>query len=60
MKDDNYLIVGGRVLGVTSEHETLSGAINLAYKAISKIDTTSLAYRSDIGKKGLSRNPKTP
>ena len=27
---------------------------------ISKIDTTSLAYRSDIGKKGLSRNPKTP
>ncbi|MEE2974907.1 MAG: phosphoribosylamine--glycine ligase [Thermodesulfobacteriota bacterium] len=60
LKDDNYLIVGGRVLGVTSEHETLSGAINLAYKAISKIDTTSLAYRNDIGKKGLSRNPKTP
>ena len=59
LKDDNFIVSGGRVLGVTSESQTLKGAIDLAYEAISKIDTSSLAYRKDIGLKGLNRNLKS-
>ena len=44
---------------MTSESQTLKGAIDLAYEAISKIDTSSLAYRKDIGLKGLNRNLKS-
>ncbi|MEE2702204.1 MAG: phosphoribosylamine--glycine ligase [Thermodesulfobacteriota bacterium] len=55
-EENVYTIAGGRVLGVTSEGKTLQEAIDLAYKAISKIDTTNLIYRKDIGFKGLTRN----
>ncbi len=56
LEENIYRIAGGRVLGVTSESKTLEEAIDLAYKAISRIDTTNLIYRKDIGSKGLTRN----
>jgi phosphoribosylamine--glycine ligase len=44
---------GGRVLGVTALGRTIPEAIDLAYKAVGKIDCKSLYYRTDIGKKAL-------
>jgi len=44
---------GGRVLGVTALADTIPGAIELAYKAVGKIDSESLYFRTDIGKKAL-------
>jgi len=44
---------GGRVLGVTALGDTIPEAINLAYEAVGKIDSDSLYYRKDIGKKAL-------
>ena len=56
LEQNIYCIAGGRILGVTSEGGTLESAIDLAYKAISKIDTSNLIYRTDIGSKGLVKN----
>ena len=56
LKDNAYHISGGRILGVTSQGKTLEDAIDLAYKAISQIDTSNLIYRTDIGSKGLLKN----
>ncbi len=44
---------GGRVLGVTALGPTIPEAINLAYEAVGKIESDSLYYRTDIGKKAL-------
>ena len=44
---------GGRVLGVTALGRTVPDAIDLAYKAVGRIDCDSLYYRTDIGKKAL-------
>lgn len=46
---------GGRVLGVTALGDTLKSAISNAYLRVEKISWKSRYYRTDIGKKGLSR-----
>jgi phosphoribosylamine---glycine ligase len=46
---------GGRVLGVTAKAETLSSAINMAYKGVEKIHFDKMHYRRDIGCKGLKK-----
>ncbi len=49
----NVVTDGGRVLGITALGRTIPDAINLAYKAVGKVDCDSLYYRTDIGKKAL-------
>ncbi|MBI3587228.1 MAG: phosphoribosylamine--glycine ligase [Ignavibacteriales bacterium] len=51
------LTSGGRVLGVTAigYDNDLRDAIQSAYRAVSKIAFDGAYYRSDIGKKGLSK-----
>ena len=44
---------GGRVLGVTGVADSLQGAIDLAYKGVSKIKFDDMYYRKDIGWKGI-------
>ena len=44
---------GGRVLGVTALGGTIPEAIKLAYEGAAKIDSDTLYYRKDIGKKAL-------
>ena len=46
---------GGRVLGVTAGADDLASAIESAYQAVSRIEFEGMHYRSDIGKKGLTR-----
>ena len=46
---------GGRVLGVTARGETLSACRDRAYGAIGGISFEGMAYRTDIGLKGLRR-----
>ncbi len=52
-EDGKIVTDGGRVLGVTALGETIPDAINLAYEAVGKIDSDTLYYRKDIGKKAL-------
>jgi phosphoribosylamine---glycine ligase len=47
---------GGRVLGVTAAAEDLRGAIDNAYRAVSRIHFDGMHYRTDIGQKGLRRD----
>jgi len=51
--DGNIVANGGRVLGVTALGKTIPDAINAAYKAVNHIDSESLYFRTDIGKKAL-------
>jgi phosphoribosylamine--glycine ligase len=46
---------GGRVLGVTASGPTLASAIENAYRGVDKIAFDGMHYRTDIGRKGLSR-----
>ena len=46
---------GGRVLGVTAGGEDLRSAIELAYRAVGKIEFAGMHFRRDIGQKGLRR-----
>lgn len=46
---------GGRVLGVTALGSDIPQAIENAYAAVKKIDFDGAHYRTDIGKKALSR-----
>lgn len=46
---------GGRVLGVTHTGPTLAAAIQNVYSAVEKIRFEGMQFRSDIGRKGLSR-----
>ncbi len=50
---EKLLTGGGRVLGVVSTDETLSGAIEKAYKSVEKVHFDNAFYRKDIGKKAL-------
>jgi phosphoribosylamine--glycine ligase len=54
-KLDNGILVtnGGRVLGATAVEETLSGAVDSAYKLVSQIKFDNAYYRNDIGAKAL-------
>ena len=51
--DGNIVANGGRVLGVTALGKTIPDAINAAYKAVNHIESESLYFRTDIGKKAL-------
>jgi phosphoribosylamine---glycine ligase len=46
---------GGRVLGVTALGDGVSEAIDMAYKAMSKIKFDGMHYRKDIGARALKR-----
>ena len=46
---------GGRVLGVTASADNLAAAIDNAYRAVSEIHFEGMHYRTDIGRKGLTR-----
>ena len=52
--DNNIITSGGRVLGVCAYAETLSEAIQKAYKSIEYISFQGMYFRKDIGKKGLA------
>ena len=52
--DNNIITSGGRVLGVCAYAETLSEAIQKAYKSIEHISFQGMYFRKDIGKKGLA------
>jgi phosphoribosylamine--glycine ligase len=54
-KDDHLVTSGGRVLGVTALGDSISLAIEKAYKAIGKIAFDGAYYRRDIGQKALAR-----
>ncbi len=49
LKDGEFLTNGGRVLGITVVHDTLSKAQEKLYKSIDKISFTGSFYRHDIG-----------
>jgi phosphoribosylamine--glycine ligase len=47
---------GGRVLGVTALGKDISEAIPRAYRAVEKICWDGVHYRTDIGRKAISRS----
>lgn len=53
LEGDQLKTDGGRVLGVTSTGETLSEAIDKAYKNVEKIKFEKAFYRKDIGRRAL-------
>ncbi len=55
MDGDKVVTSGGRVLGITSTGDTLTGAIDQAYKAVSCISWDGCYFRKDIGRKALRR-----
>ncbi|MHB9032943.1 MAG: phosphoribosylamine--glycine ligase [Anaerolineae bacterium] len=54
-EDDKVYTAGGRVLGVTAIGPTLGSAIARAYAAVELIKWPDMAYRHDIGAKGLQK-----
>lgn len=55
LKDNKIFTSGGRVLCVTALDNDLKSAIERAYKGVSAISFHDMAYRKDIGAKGLKR-----
>ena len=53
--DGKLVSSGGRVLGVTASSANLSGACDLAYQAVSKIQFDGMHFRTDIGRKALEQ-----
>jgi phosphoribosylamine--glycine ligase len=49
---------GGRVLGVTALAEPIEGAVELAYRAVSRVVFPGAHYRRDIGWQALGRVPR--
>lgn len=56
-KADNGKILtsGGRVLCVTAVNKDLKSTIDKAYEGVAKISFKDMAFRKDIGKKGLNK-----
>ena len=52
-KGDAVLTDGGRVIGVTAVDDSLASAIKRAYAAVDKIHFDGMAFRRDIGAKGM-------
>lgn len=52
-ENGKILTSGGRVLCVTAVDKDLSSSIEKAYSGVAKISFKDMAYRKDIGKKGL-------
>lgn len=59
-KDKTITAAGGRVLGVTALGDSVEKAISRAYQAVSKISWKDVQYRSDIGRKALTRMETLP
>lgn len=53
IKDGSVVANGGRVLGVTALGDTVSAAIDKAYRAVLKINWNGVQYRTDIGQKAV-------
>lgn len=53
LKDNKIFTSGGRVLCVTALDNDLKSAIERSYKGVSAISFHDMAYRKDIGAKGL-------
>jgi len=51
--DDNFIVNGGRVIGVTALGSDIKSAIDNVYHAVNKISWKGVHYRKDIGKKAL-------
>ena len=49
------LTSGGRVLCVTAVNKDLKSTIDKAYEGVAKISFKNMAFRKDIGKKGLNK-----
>ncbi|GBC62981.1 phosphoribosylamine--glycine ligase [Desulfonema ishimotonii] len=58
--DEGVVASGGRVLGVTALGDTVQDAIRRAYRAVSDIRWDDVCYRTDIGKKALTRLEAPP
>jgi phosphoribosylamine---glycine ligase len=56
LRQGETVTAGGRVLGVTAWGDTLPEALDKAYAAVARIRFEGAHYRSDIGKKALSRH----
>ena len=54
-RDGHCVTNGGRVLGVTAMGDTVKKAIEKAYQGVALISWPGVQYRTDIGKKALSR-----
>lgn len=54
-KDGKLVTAGGRVLGVTALGKGIKEAIERAYEAVKLIRWEGVHYRTDIGKKALTR-----
>ena len=52
-QDGTYYTTGGRVLGVTARADTLGGAMENAYAAISGIGFEGMNYRKDIAARAV-------
>ena len=55
LKNGKVITSGGRVLGVTAMSDTIGSAITKAYSAVRTIKFDGMHYRSDIGKKALTK-----
>lgn len=53
--DGKFYTNGGRVIGVTAAGETLQAALDKSYAAVKKISFENAHYRTDIGKRALSK-----
>jgi phosphoribosylamine--glycine ligase len=51
LKDSKIVTNGGRVLGVTALGSDIRAAVNVAYRAVSKITWNGVHYRKDIGRR---------
>lgn len=54
-KSGSIVTSGGRVLGVTAMGDTINSAIKHAYSVVHLIKFEGMHYRSDIGRKAISR-----
>lgn len=54
-KDGQLVTAGGRVLGVTARGADVAEAIQSAYQGVGRIFWRGVQFRSDIGRKALSR-----
>lgn len=53
--DGDFVVAGGRVLGVTGTGADLEDAARAAYRAVQKISFDGMQYRRDIGKRAIGR-----
>ncbi len=51
----DFVVAGGRVLGVTALHTSLPRAIHLAYEEVKRINFEGAHYRRDIARRALDR-----